>query len=150
MNYHLKSIPRVLLIFFVFILMSCKSTQSWTTKKEMKGIYIPDFKLLYFKKLMIVGYNNTNEIKNIVSADRSGFSEPILFSIEDYELIDSFVKLDNNNMIQDSINRIGRTAEGTEGKHVFAVALRKYQSKWLDNLAKERFKMYWRKEKQKY
>jgi hypothetical protein len=113
----------------------------------MRGIYIPNFKLTYFKTLLIAGYNNTNEIKSIVVADHSGFSEPIL-SMEDYDLIDSLVKLDNRTMIRDSINRIGSVAEGAEGKHVFGYALNKYQSNWLDKLSKERFKTYWRKEKQ--
>ena len=113
----------------------------------MKEIYIPNFKLIYFKKLLIAGHNNTSEIKSIVYADHSGFSEPIL-SMEDYDLIDSLVKIDNNTMILDSINRIDRVAEGAEGKHVFGYALNKYQSNWLDKLSKERFKIYWRKEKQ--
>jgi hypothetical protein len=148
MNCNLKSILNVFSILFIVVVsISCKSTQSWTTKKEMKEIYIPNFKLTYFKTLLIAGYNNTNEIKSIVVADQSGYSESIL-SIEDYDLIDSLVQLDNHTMILDSINRIGKVAEGTEGKHVFGYALNKYQSNWLDKLSKERFKIYWRKEKQ--
>ena len=112
----------------------------------MKEIYIPNFKLTYFKKLLIAGHNNTNEIKSIVFADQSGYSESILSS-EDYDLIDSLVKIDNQTMITDSINRIG-VAEGAEGKHVFGYALNKYQSNWLDKLSKERFNIFCRKEKQ--
>jgi hypothetical protein len=139
---------RILLIFFFPLLFSCKTSQyeMWASKKEMKDIYIDDFKLIYFKKLLIAGYNNTDEVKNMVRSDQSGFSEPIL-TTEDYELIDSLVTADNIRMTQDSIKRVGRVAEGSEGKHVFGYALNKYQSKWLDQLAKERFKIYWRKEK---
>jgi hypothetical protein len=118
----------------------------WASKKEMKEIYLHDFKMTYFKKLLIAGYNNTNEIKNVVRGDHSGFTEPILTD-DDHDLIDSLVKAGNNTMTQDSINRIGRVAEGAEGKHVFDFALSKYQSKGLDKLAKERFKIYWRKKK---
>ena len=146
MNCHLKSTINALLILIVAVSFACKSTHSWTSKKEMKDIYIPNFKLTYFKKLLIAGHNNTNEIKSIVFADQSGYSESILSS-EDYDLIDSLVQLDNHTMILDSINRIGKAAEGTEGKHVFGYALNKYQSNWLDKLSKERFKIYWRKEK---
>ena len=148
MNYNLKSTLNVFpILFIVVVSFSCKSTKSWTNKKEMKGIYIPNFKLTYFKTLLIAGYNNTNEIKSIVFADHSGFSEPIL-STEDYDLIDSLVEVDNSTMILDSINRIDRVAEGAEGKHVFGYALNKYQGNWLDKLSKERIKIYWRKEKQ--
>ena len=142
---------RIFLLLFIPLLFSCKTSQyeTWASKKEMKEIYIDDFKLIYFKKLLIAGYNNTNEIKNVVRSDNSGFSEPILTD-EDHHLIDSLVKADNNTMIKDSINRVGRVAEGAEGKHVLAFVLEKYQSKWLDQLAKERFKIYWRKEKQSY
>ena len=147
MNNILKLILSIVCLVLIISVSSCKSTQGWTNKKEMKGIYIPNFKLTYFKKILIAGYNNTNEIKSIVFADHSGFSEPIL-SMEDYDLIDSLVKIDNHAMILDSINRIGSVAEGAEGKHVFGYALSKYQSSWLDKLSKERFKIYWRKEKQ--
>ena len=145
MNCLLKSTLNALLILIVAVSFACKSTHSWTSKKEMKEIYIPNFKLTYFKKLLIAGHNNTSEIKSIVLGDHSGFSEPIL-STEDYDLIDSLVKIDNQTMIMDSINRIG-VAEGADGKHVFGYALNKYQSNWLDKLSKERFKIYWRKEK---
>src|SRR4030095_14741654 len=103
MNCNLKSTLTVFPILFIIVVsFSCKSTRSWANKKEMRGIYIPNFKLTYFKTLLIAGYNNTNEIKSIVVADHSGFSEPIL-SMEDYDLIDSLVKLDNRTMIRDSI-----------------------------------------------
>ena len=83
MNYILKSTLNAIPIFFIVVVsFSCKSTHSWTSKKEIKRIYIPNFKLTYFKKLLMAGYNNTNEIKSIVFADHSGFSEPIL-SMED-------------------------------------------------------------------
>src|SRR5215204_2305717 len=138
MNNILKLILSIICLVLIIVSSSCKSTQAWTNKKEMKGIYIPNFKLTYFKKLLIEGYNNTNEIKSIVFADHSGFSEPIL-SMEDYDLIDSLAKINNDIMILDSIKRIGTVAEGAEGKHIFGYALNKYQSNWLDNLSKERF-----------
>src|SRR4030095_12744682 len=103
MNNILKLILSIICLFLLIVFSSCKSTQAWTTKKEMKEIYIPNFKLTYFKKLLIAGYDNTNEVKSIVFADHSGFSEPIL-SMEDHDLIDSLVKIDNDTMILDSIN----------------------------------------------
>jgi len=92
MNNNLKLILSIVCLVLIISFYSCKSTQGWTNKKEMKGIYIPNFKLTYFKTLLIAGYNNTNEIKSIVFADQSGYSESIL-SIEDYHLIDSLKKL---------------------------------------------------------
>ena len=80
-------------------------------------------------------------MKNILVIDRSGYGEPIL-SIQDIQFIDSLANIDNNTMVQDSLNRIGRVAEGAQGKPVFAYAMYKYQSKWLDSLAKARYKIY--------
>ena len=48
-----------------------------------------------------------------------GLLEPVLTE-DDYYLIDSIISLDNLKMKSDSINRIGRVAEGAEGKHVLA------------------------------
>jgi hypothetical protein len=131
---------------FLLLLISCK-TQYATNKDadQMRESYLYAFKMSYFKKLLIEGFNNSNAIKDVIAFDRSGYGEPILL-MEDYKLIDSLVKIDNKLMMQDSLNRIGRVAEGVQGKHIFDYALNKYQSKWLDSLTKERFKIYKRKE----
>jgi hypothetical protein len=55
-----------------------------------------------------------------------------------YKYIDRLVEIDNQKMIQDSIARIGRGSEGAQGKRIFDYALLKYQSKWLDSIAKYR------------
>ena len=106
----------------------------------MKESFIYDFKITYFKKLLLVGYNKTDAIKSVVSEDQSGFSENIL-SMDDYNLLDSIVKVDNDVMLKDSI--VGnRRAEGTQGKRVLGYALNKYESKWLDSLANVRSRIF--------
>lgn len=113
----------------------------------MKEAYIHSFKLTYYRKLMIKGFNNSEEIKSLISSDRSGFSE-ILLSIDDYKLIDSLTNKDNQIMLNDSINNIGRVAEGCEGKRVLEFSLNKYNSKWIDDLAKQRYKIKMNSERQ--
>lgn len=108
-------------------------------KQEYKTIYIDQFKLTYSRKLLQAGFNNSEEINSLIKFDNSGFTEPVL-SKEDYQLIESIVQADNLQMRADSIARIGRVSEGAEGKHVFSFLLHKLEGKWLDSLAKQRYK----------
>jgi hypothetical protein len=135
------------MILFCLFFAACKSSYQSTQKRQMKQTYIYVFKLTYFTKILIVGFNNSEAIKAKIAKDGSGYGEPLL-SAEDYRLIDSFIIIDNAKMVQDSINRIGKFSEGIQGKHVLTTALYKFQSKWLDNLAKERYRIYKRKEGQ--
>lgn len=134
---------KYLTVLFTVILffIQCRTSDTRPSlKKQYKTIYTYQFKLTYFRKLLKEGFNNSNEIKSIINFDRSGFTEPILTE-SDYAFIDSIVQVDNLKMITDSINRVGRVAEGAEGKHVFGFVLDKLQGKWLDSLAWERYKV---------
>ena len=133
-----KNILKVSLCLF---LLNCTSTKTNTYNQQMKQAFIFDFKITYFKKLLVEGFNKTDAIKSIVKQDQSGFGE-IILSQNDYDLLDSLVKIDNEFMRKDSLNRIGRVAEGAQGKRVLAYALSKYESKWLDTLAKARSKIF--------
>ncbi len=134
----MKTIFLIILLTFLLII-SCKSTNS-IYNKQMKEAYIHSFKLTYYENLMIKGFNNSEELKFLISSDRSGFSE-ILLSIEDYNLIDSLTTKDNQIMLNDSIDRIERVAEGSDGKRVLEFSINKYNSKWIDDLAKQRYKI---------
>jgi hypothetical protein len=69
--------------------IECKSTQRATSQKAMyKAIYIDQFRLTYFRKILIKSYNNSKAIQEIISNDHSGFTEPVLTK-DDYTLIDS-------------------------------------------------------------
>ncbi|MBS1755539.1 MAG: hypothetical protein JST34_15975 [Bacteroidetes bacterium] len=107
----------------------------------MKESFIYTFKITYFKKLLLEGFNNSPEITKVLLKDKSGYGEFIL-SIEDLHFIDSIVRADNKIMVADSIIRIGKVAEGSQGKHIFDYALKKYKSKWLDQISKQRAKIY--------
>ena len=128
-----------LLILLSAAFIQCHTSREKELQSEMKSIYIDNFKLLYFRKLLQSGFNNSEEVKTIIKFDRSGFTEPVLTE-DDHHLIDSIVRLDNLKMTSDSVNRIGRVAEGAEGKHVLAYILNRLESKWLDSLAKQRYK----------
>ncbi len=65
----------VLLIIVVGI--RCKSVSISSSQTAMyKSIYIDQFKLTYFKRMLINGYNNSQAIQEIIILDHSGFTEP--------------------------------------------------------------------------
>ena len=114
------------------------STQDWYQTNEYKEIYINQFKLTYFRLLLQRGYNESNALHELLKSDNSGFTEPVL-SISDYKLIDSLVEIDNLRLVQDSINSVGRVAEGAEGKHVLQFILDKLENRRLDSIANKRY-----------
>lgn len=131
---------------FLFFLLStiagfqCKSSLNSTSQTAMyKSIYIDQFKLTYLRKILIKAYNNPKAIQEIIQSDHSGFTEPIL-TLNDEKLIDSLTTIDNLSMQMDSTNSIGRVAEGAEGKHTLGFIPDKLKSKWLDSIARKRYK----------
>ncbi len=137
-SHHIKQYITVLLLIFLFV--QCKTMkQNRHDIKDFKKTYLEQFKIIYTRRLLQVGFNNSTSINSILDTDPRGFTEPIL-SKSDYELIDSLVFEDNLFMMADSTNRIGRVAEGAEGKHVLGYLIGKYESKWIDSLAKIRYK----------
>lgn len=131
-------------ICFTFLLASlaglkCKTAHSSTSQKTMyKSIYIDQFKLTYFRQLLTKSYNNSKAIKEVISSDHSGFTEPIL-TTDDYRLIDSLTTFDNDKIKIDSTEG-NRRAEGAQGKRPLGFILDKLKSKWLDSLANKRYK----------
>lgn len=135
---------KTFIYFFVLLVsiigLQCKSIQNSTSQVAVyKSIYIDQFKLTYFRQMLIKGYNNSKAIQEIIKLDHSGFTEPIL-TMDDYQLIDSLTIVDNQKMQLDSASSIGRVAEGAEGKHPLGFILDKINSKWLDSLANKRYK----------
>jgi len=126
----------ILCVFLILFLNSCKTSQSSKSqRKMMKGIYVEKFKLIYIREFLTKNYNNSIDIK----LDCSGFSEPIL-TMEDYKIIDSLTTVDSIKLSADAINSIGRVAEGGGGKDISICLLEKIESKWLDSLARKRYK----------
>lgn len=124
------------------LISSCKPGQfSHLERKQMKETYVHSFKMIYFKKMLLAGFRNSNEIRSILNEDHSNFSE-IVLTMDDYAFIDSIVAIDREKMITDSTYSIGRRAEGAFGKRVFTVALNRYESKWLNDVARQRSKSY--------
>lgn len=121
---------------------SCRTTKE---DRQMKDIYVREFKTTYFKNLLRKGFNNNKGYNDAVKIDNSHYAEPILSS-EDYKYIDSLTTIGNKLMATDSLESFGRRAEGAEGKMVFYYALEKYNSKWLDSICKMRLDIYWKSE----
>lgn len=136
--------------YFFGLLLSASLVQCATVQpakpehKQFKEVYISQFKLTYFQKVLAAGFNNSEAVKDLIRFDRSGFTEPIL-SEYDYRLIDSLVYLDNQYLVQDSTASIGTVAEGAQGKHVLGYILHRLESKWLDSVATRRYKQSGRK-----
>ncbi len=130
-------------IYFIFLLASfaglkCKRTHNSTSQKDVyKSIYIDQFKLTYFRKVLIKSYNNSKAVQEIINYDYSGFTEPILTDA-DYKLIDSLATVDNENLKTDSTQG-NRRAEGSQGKRPLGYILDRLNNKWLDSLAKKRY-----------
>jgi len=136
--HRIKQLATILFIMFLFV--QCRAMKENRSQiKQFKSIYLDQFKLTYTRKLLQTGFNYSASIKSILEADPIGFTEPIL-SKSDYQLIDSLVFEDNLFMIADSTNRIGKVAEGAEGKHVISYLISKFDHKWIDSLAKVRYK----------
>ena len=113
---------------------SCESTRRTPSlKAQYKDIYLDQFKLTYFRQLLAKSYNNSNAVREIIGADHSGFTEPILRG-EDYQLIDSLTTLDNQYLIVDSTEG-HRRAVGSQGKRPLGYIMNKLTGKWLDSLA---------------
>lgn len=131
-------------LLMCLVLIGCKPyEQSVKYKKQMEETYVFTFKITYFRQLLTEAFGNSDAIREALATDHSGFGEPIL-SIQDLALIDSFTKVDNQVIVLDSVDRVGRVGEGAQGKQILSFALFRYQSKWLDSLAKVRYKRYWR------
>ena len=127
------------ILFTISLSTSCEGTRRTALlKKQYKEIYLNQFKLTYFRLLLIKSYNNSNAIREIINADNSGFTELILTD-EDYKLIDSLAAFDNQLLITDS-SEGGRRAEGAQGKRPLGYIMNILTSKWLDSLAKQRWK----------
>lgn len=130
--------------FFIVLLVSlcgCKFTHKLSFDKNLKDAYLYDFKIRYFKQLLLEGFNKSDAIKEILNEDASkGLSDSQL-SLQDIELINRYAQIGNNEMMKDSGNN-GTMAEGSQGKYVFSFALGKFNSKWLDSLSKARYSIF--------
>ena len=101
--------------------LHCKSTNKSTSQKAIcNSIYIDQFKLAYLRQVLVKGFNNSKAVQELIDLDHSGFTEPILTK-DGLQLIDSLTTIDGIKMKIDSINRIGRVAEGAEGKTPFRI-----------------------------
>ena len=132
------------LYFFLFTISimnpSCEGSRRASSQEaQYKDTYLNQFKLSYFRQLLAKSYNNSNNVREIINADHSGFTEPILTE-DDYKLIDSLTTIDNQHLIADSTEGRHR-AEGAQGKRPLGYIMDKLTSKWLDSLAKQRLKL---------
>ena len=127
---------KIILSFLILtFLISCAVKRN---ENSFKKVYINEFKFFYFRNCLKNGFNNSVEINKLLIFDKSGYGEYILGN--GYVMIDSLTKINEQKMKLDSLNSIGRVAEGTEGKKVLSTCLCNYNSKWLDSIAKSEFK----------
>lgn len=130
------------MVFFILVLvtlMQCQVSRAKQLQKQYKTIYIDQFKLVYFRQMLLKSYNNSDAIQEIISADHSGFTEPIL-TAHDYKLIDSLTTVDNRIIKADSAEG-NRRAEGAQGIRPLKLITDRLSSGWLDSLASKRYKI---------
>ncbi len=127
------------IILFVILFVSCKSNYK-SFESQFKEIYVNQFKLTYTKQLLKKSYNNSIHINSILIEDRSGFTEPILTE-KDYKYIDSITTTEANKIKIDSIESIGRVAEGAEGKHILSFLLTRIESSEFNKIIKSRYRI---------
>ena len=104
-----------IIFILIFCSVSCNTSKKFVQKKQMKESFIYDFKIIYYKSLLKKAYNNSQEIKTILSAEASGYGE-IILSKEDFSLIDSLTKKDTEVIIKDSIDQVGEYLKGFKVK----------------------------------
>jgi hypothetical protein len=138
-----KKLIYLIILFLSLWGLQCKRHNTATSQTESyKSLYIDEFKLTYFKQMLIKGYNSSEAVQKIIEGDHSGYTEPVLL-MADLKLIDSLTTLDNEKMIIDSAEGNGefQRAEGSQGKRPLGYILDKVRSNWLDSLAEQRFKL---------
>lgn len=121
-------------IALLILLTGCNSTKNVDQKR-----YVEEFKYRYFQQCVKKGFNNSKEITTLFEIDKSGYSEPILTD-HSYDLINNLSDIAYEKMKADSLNSIGRRAEGSAGKRVFYLTLNEFKSKWLDSIAKAEYR----------
>jgi hypothetical protein len=127
-----------LTVFLAVFILACGTTNKQRTSKAMwKDIYIRQFKLTYFRAVLLKSYNKSAAVREIIELDHSGFTESILTE-RDSQLIDSLATADNETLKADSTQGDQR-AEGAQGKRPLGYILERLDSKWLDRLAIKRF-----------
>lgn len=117
-------------IFFLIILMFYRCS---TLKQHEKKEYKERFKTELLCECLKYGFNESKEIKKLLKEDKSlVFDEPF---DKKHGVIEELAKLTYQKIRKDSINTIGKVAEGAEGKRVFQQCLKVYNSKKIDSLA---------------
>ena len=128
-----------ILFMLAIVTLGCESRRRTASQnQQFKSIYLNQFKLTYFRKLLAKSYNNSSAVQEVIAADHSGFTEQIL-TADDYHLIDSLTTIDNEYLKIDSAEG-NRRAEGAQGKRPLGFIMQKLTGKWLDSLARQRLK----------
>lgn len=131
----------------MLLCVQCKKQEEQQPKEKepsydetYEPIYINQFRLTYFWRMLVKSYNNPAAVREMLRQDHSGFTEPIL-TLDDSRYLDSLVSKDYQAIQADSAASIGHVAEGAEGKHALQFIMDRLSENWLDSLAAERYKL---------
>ena len=132
-------------ILFIFIFMSVAFSVN-AQNEELDTFYKSEFKGVFFRSCLKVGYNKSPEINNLLLQDPS-FVSDFKLGVNNYRYIDQLALKLNEKMEQDSIKSHKRwSSESGEydfyiAKKVISTCLNYYQSEELDSIADERIKL---------
>ena len=136
-------------VVFMTALVSCNlkygSVKEKVYEKNLRSAFIEDFKTVSFCRCLEYGNNYRLNLKN---DDLSCAFPDYLYS--EIAFIDSLASIEKSRIKADSVARIGKVAEGMEGKRVVDICLEFYQNKQLDALAKARYKIIEKQNKELY
>ncbi|AKD04855.1 hypothetical protein PKOR_19305 [Pontibacter korlensis] len=134
----MRSVLAPLVLLFVVALIGCTSNFKLGERKMLqenyKNSFIEGFKTLSFCRCIKYGYDNKYDL---VTEDASCRFPDYLYS--EVALIDILAKVERDKILLDSASRVGRVAEGMEGKRVMDICLKFYNSSLLDSVAISRY-----------
>lgn len=139
----------LLLIFSSAAILGCstkyKSGHDRVYSKNLQSAFLEDYKTLSLCKCLEYGHNQK---LNLREEDVSCAFPDYMYS--EINTIDSLARNERSRILADSAARIGRVAEGMEGKRVMEICLDLYKSTELEALAKSRLKALKKQEEQLY
>jgi len=136
----LKNIFSISLLLTVVVIIACRSGRlPKSSELQYENVYKEQFRLTYFRQLLLKAYNHSDAVTELLSQDHSGFAEPVLAE-SDYRFIDSLVSIDNEILVADSLQSF-RRAEGAGGKRPLGYIMNRIKGNWLDSLARSRMKL---------
>ncbi len=137
-----------LLIIVIFVSCKDESKREKNNLNSREEQLLSEFKLTTFRKCLELGFEDSNQIKDLLKEDVS-LANDFPLGLSNYKTIDSIARETSIRIKKDSI-RIDKEywskmpeieANEMRGKRVISICLELYQSVKLDSIAKDKMKI---------